>query len=72
MAVKSQLDYSKLHHSPSLSFINTRDVPFNYVDSGSFFESHSYNILTLGELRWDDSIQTAMLTVRSFIQSIYN
>lgn len=67
-----QLDYSKSHHFLLLSSVNTSDVPGNYIDSGYFFESHSYNIFTLGELRWDDSIQSAMLTVKSFVQSIYN
>ena len=59
-------DNSDSHNSLKLSFTNIRGLRSNCVDSESFIESNSPDILALCETNLDDSIDSGNLSVRGY------
>ena len=58
------------HNSLKLSFTNIRGVCSNFVEYESFLESNSTNILALCETNLDDSVDSGILSVRSYLPLI--
>ena len=57
-------------NSPKLSFTNIRGLHSNFVDSESFLESSSPDILALCETNLDDSIDSGNFSVRGYLPLI--
>ena len=66
----SKPDNFESHNSLKLSFTNNRGLHFNFVDSKSFFESNSPDILALCETNLDDSIDSGNFSVRGYLPLI--
>ena len=54
-------------NSQKLSFTNIRGLHSNFVDSESFLESNSPDILGLCETNLDDSIDPGSFSVRGYL-----
>ena len=63
-------DNFKLHNSLKLSFRNIQRLHSNFVDSESFLESNSPDILALCETNLDDSIDSGNFSVRGYLPLI--
>ena len=57
-------DNFESHSSLKLTFTNIRGLRSNFVDSESFFESNSPDIVALCETNLDDSIESGNFSVR--------
>ena len=60
-------DNFESHNSLKLSFTNIRGLCSNFVDSESFLESNSPDILVLCETNLDDSIDSDSFSVRGYL-----
>ena len=63
-------DNFEWHNSLNLSFTIIRGIQSNFVDSESFLESNSPDILALHEANLDDSIYSGNFSVRGFLPLI--
>ena len=63
-------DNFESNNSLKLSFTNIRGLRPNFVDSESFFESNSPDVLALYETNLDDSIDSGSFSVRSYLPLI--
>ena len=63
-------DNFESHNSLKLSFMNIRGLRSNFVDSESFLESNSPDILALCETNLDDSINSGNFSVRGYLPLI--
>ena len=63
-------DNFESHNSLKLSFMNIRGLRSNFVDSESFLESNSPDILALCETNLDDSIDSGNFSVRGYLPLI--
>ena len=60
-------DNFESHNSLKLSFMNIRGLRSNFVDSESFLESNSPDILVLCKANLDDSIDSGSFSVRDYL-----
>ena len=60
-------DNFESHNSLKLNFTNIRGLRSNFVDSKSFFESNSPDILALCETNLDDSIDSGNFSVIGYL-----
>ena len=70
MAILSKackLDNLESRNSLNLSFANIRGFRSNFVDSESFLESNSPDILALCDTNLDDSIDSGNFSVRGYL-----
>ena len=75
MAILSEAckpDNFELHNSRKLSFTNIRGLCSNFVDSESFLESNSPDILVLCEINLNDSINSGNFCMRGYLPLIRN
>ena len=73
MAILSKVfkpDNFEWHNSLKLSFMNIQSLCSNFVDSESFLESNTPDILALCETNLDDSIDTGNFSVRGYLPLI--
>ena len=63
-------DNFESHNSLKLSFTNIRGLHSNFVDCESFLESHSLDILALGETNLDESIDSGNFSLRDYLPLI--
>ena len=63
-------DNFESNNSLKLSFTNIRGLRPNFVDSESFFESNSPDVLALYETNLGDSIDSGSFSVRSYLPLI--
>ena len=64
-------DSFQSHNSLKLSFTNIWGLHLNFVDSESFLESNSPNILALRETNLDDSIDSGNFSMRGYLPLIW-
>ena len=64
-------DSFKSHNSPKLSFINIWGHFWNFINSESFLESNSPDILALCETNLDDSIDSGNFSVIGYLPLIW-
>ena len=63
-------DNFETHGSLKLSFTNIGSLRSNFVDSESFLESNSPDILALCKTNRDDSVDSGNFSVRGYLPSI--
>ena len=63
-------DNFESHNSLNLTFANIQDLCSNFVNSKSFLESNSPDILALCETNLNDSIDSGNFTVRGYLPLI--
>ena len=63
-------DNFESHNSLKLSFTNIRGLCSNFVDSESFLDSNSPDILVLCETNLDDSIYSDNFSGNSFVYAL--
>ena len=59
-------DYFESHNSLKLSFKNICGLRLNFVECESFLESNFPDVLALGEINLDDSINSGNFAVRDY------
>ena len=64
-------DNFESHNSLKLSFTNIRGLHLSFVDSGSFLESNSPDILALCDTNLDDAIDSGNFSVRGYLPLIW-
>ena len=64
-------DNLELHNSLKLSFSNIWGLHSNFVDSKSFLESNSSDILALHETNLEDSIDSGNFSMRGYLPLIW-